>query len=65
MDFGGGFGKKVHDLIGAHMCHRCHAYTDSLSRDKAQKWEHSEEFEFLILKTLLRLWEQGIIGLKG
>jgi hypothetical protein len=32
---------------------------DQLSRDKAKKWEHSEEFLHLCMLTVLRLAEQG------
>lgn len=56
---GGGYGLKVKDLAGAHLCGACHLQMDQLSRDKAQKWEHSEEFLFLCMLTVLRLAEQG------
>lgn len=56
---GGGPGIKVKDLAGAHLCNDCHRQMDQLSRDKAQKWEHSEEFLFLCMLTVLRLAEQG------
>jgi hypothetical protein len=59
--FGGGLGRKVHDLCIAHLCAKCHSEMDCTSRDKETKWEHSEEFLFLILLTQLRLWEQGVI----
>lgn len=55
---GGGFGIKVADIAGAHMCGSCHEYMDRLSRDKAKKWEHSEEFLFYVLLTIVRLVEQ-------
>jgi formate-dependent nitrite reductase cytochrome c552 subunit len=59
LSFGGGFGIKVPDIVGAHMCGTCHQEMDQLSRDKAKKWEHSEEFEYYVLLTILRLFEQG------
>jgi len=59
--FGGGLGIKVKDLAGAHMCSRCHSEMDTLSRDKERKWEHSEEFLYLCMLTVLRLAEQGEI----
>jgi hypothetical protein len=34
---------------------------DSLSRDKAKKWEHSEEFQHYIILTLERRFVQGVI----
>ena len=61
LDYGGGFGRKVSDVCIAHLCARCHYEMDNLSRNKEQKWEHSEEFQHLILKTLIRLWDQGVI----
>jgi hypothetical protein len=59
LDYGGGFGIKSHDLIGAHLCSRCHREMDTLSRDKATKYLHSEEFLHLCALTLIRLWKQG------
>jgi uncharacterized Fe-S cluster-containing radical SAM superfamily protein len=41
--YGGGMGHKGHDAVGAHLCGECHSYMDTASRDKARKWEHSEE----------------------
>jgi hypothetical protein len=61
LSLGGGFGKKVHDLFIADLCADCHRLMDSESRDKATKWEHSEEFLFLILQTIGRRLEQGVI----
>jgi len=57
--YGGGYGIKVADLAGAHLCGHCHRDMDTLSRDKDMKWEHSEEFLHLVLLTILRLAEQG------
>lgn len=55
---GGGFGIKVADIAGAHMCGSCHEYMDRLSRNKEKKWEHSEEFLFYVVLTVKRLVEQ-------
>jgi hypothetical protein len=57
---GGGFGKKCHDLFIADLCHTCHIEMDT-KRDKDTKWEHSEEFLFLIVQTIGRRLEQGVI----
>jgi hypothetical protein len=57
--YGGGFGIKVKDLVGAHLCAACHRTMDTLSRNKSMKWEHSEEFLHLCMLTILRLAEQG------
>lgn len=59
--YGGGFGIKVGDLAAAHLCGECHRLMDTLSRDKAKKWEHSEEFLHLAMLTILRLADRGVI----
>jgi hypothetical protein len=61
LDYGGGFGVKVNDLIGAHLCAGCHKHFDQLSRSKASRWEHSEEFLHYCVLTILRLEEQRVI----
>ena len=61
LSYGGGYGIKVNDLIGAHLCMDCHQYMDMVSRDKADKWKHSEEFLHLVALTIIRLHEQGVI----
>jgi hypothetical protein len=55
---GGGFGKKCHDLFIADLCFECHREMDT-NRNKETKWEHSEEFLFLIVQTIGRRLEQG------
>jgi hypothetical protein len=65
LDLAGGYGLKVHDLMGAHLCGACHLWMDTRSRDKERKWEHSEEFLFLVAQTILRLWDQERIGLRS
>lgn len=61
LSLGGGLGIKVADIAGAHMCGSCHEYMDRLSREKAKKWEHSEEFLFYVVLTVIRLVEQGAL----
>lgn len=34
---------------------------DTDSRNKALKWEHSEEFQHYVLLTILRLFDQGVL----
>ena len=60
-DYGGGMSRKGHDLIGAHLCRQCHLEMDVLTKDKANRWLHSEEFLHLCALTLIRLWEQGVV----
>lgn len=57
--YGGGMSIKGHDAVGAHLCMACHSDMDTLSRDKAQKWLHSEQMLHLSMLTWLRLIEQG------
>jgi hypothetical protein len=61
-DYGGGFGRKVDDIFGAHLCATCHRYFDTESRSKDKRWEHSEEFQHMVLLTIRRLLAQGIIA---
>jgi hypothetical protein len=61
LSYGGGFGIKGHDLIGAHLCSDCHKLMDTLSRDKEGKWIHSEEFLHLCALTIIRLYKNGVI----
>lgn len=77
--YGGGMGRKVHDLVIAHLCGGCHRWMDQLLRAPARvesrdeedalqdtlKWMHSEEFQHLIILTLIRLYDQGILLVKG
>jgi hypothetical protein len=63
--YGGSFGAKCHDMMLAHLCHACHAWMDTKSRDKDLRYEHSEEFQHLILLTLLRLLDRDVIAVRG
>ena len=62
LSYGGGFGRKVHDLVMAHLCAECHQWMDQALRatmvDEDEKWHHSEEFLHLCMLTLLRLYEE-------
>jgi hypothetical protein len=73
---GKGRGIKPHDLCVADLCRTCHESFDTstapvdvgMMSPFAQKIDRSEQFLFLIVKTLLRRLEQGIItidDLKG
>lgn len=55
LSYGGGFGIKVHDAIGAHLCRACHEYMDRVSRSKSRAVEHSEEFLHLCALTWMRI----------
>lgn len=56
--YGGGMSHKGHDAVGAHLCMSCHSEMDTLSRDKAKRWEHSEEFLHLCALTWIRVVDQ-------
>lgn len=49
---------KCHDLVMAHLCAKCHKWMDQLSRNKEDKWLHSEEFQHCIIATFVRLFTQ-------
>lgn len=57
--YGGGLGIKVHDCLIADLCQGCHEYMDRLSRDKAGRWGHSEEFLHYIALTIAKRFEKG------
>jgi hypothetical protein len=60
-DYGGGMSRKGHDLIGAHLCDKCHRHMDTASKSKEGRWEHSEIFLHYCALTILRLVESGVI----
>jgi hypothetical protein len=62
--YGGGLGIKVHDFICAHLCSHCHREMDILCRDKEGKWLHSEEFQHVILLTLIRLFNDDKLSVR-
>jgi hypothetical protein len=60
--FGKGTGTKPHDLLIADLCRACHAAFDGASGNLlADKIDKSEQFLYLILQTLLRRVDQGIL----
>lgn len=63
LNYGGGYGRKVNDLCGAHLCHACHQDMDVVSRSKSGKWLHSEEFLHYIMLTLIRLEQRGKLSI--
>ena len=48
--FGGGIGLKVDNRLTADLCYDCHKIMDTPT---TEGMEHSEEFMFLILKTMI------------
>jgi hypothetical protein len=71
--FGKGKAIKGHDFFVADLCHRCHSafdqYKQSARTDSATEFQKkidlSEQFLFLVCKTLLRRVDQGVIHIKG
>lgn len=61
LKLGGGYGIKVHDFLTADLCQECHVWMDSLSREKEQRYGHSEEFFYYIALTWERRFLQGIM----
>ena len=65
--FGRGTGHKPHDLCVADLCHKCHYKFDvelgGSSHDR--KIDKSEQFLFLIMQTLIRRIDQGVIKVEG
>lgn len=64
---GKGKGIKCHDLMVADLCFKCHnAFDVDYDRSSFEKKiDLSEQFLFLIAKTLLRRVDQGVITVKG
>ena len=70
---GKGTANKPHDVCVADLCFRCHAAFDHHKQsartdgatDFQKKIDLSEQFLFLIVKTLLRRIDQGVVTIKG
>lgn len=61
LKLGGGYGIKVHDFLTADLCQECHAYMDTLSREKEKRYGHSEEFFYYIALTQERRFLHGVL----
>lgn len=70
---GKGTAHKVSDLFVADLCHRCHSMFDLHTKQPrvdsgdafTKKIDLSEQFLFLVVKTLSRRVDQKIISVKG
>lgn len=70
---GKGVANKVSDLCVADLCHKCHSAFDqhkASSRDESatafqKKIDMSEQFLFLVIKTLMRRIDQEVVTIKG
>ena len=66
--FGKGTGLKPHDLCIADLCSKCHRLFDNYlvsdceNRDQ-RRIDHSEQFLFCIIQTLVRRARQGVLKL--
>lgn len=63
--YGGGLSRKGHDAVAAELCATCHSWMDTGCRDKAMKWEASEEFLHLVALTWVRRVNQGLVRIGG
>jgi hypothetical protein len=63
--YGGGLSQKCWDFCLADLCDMCHEWMDRLSRDKSRAIEHSEEFQHLIILTIARRFDEGVIVVVG
>jgi|TARA_R100001530_G_scaffold63710_3_gene45810 hypothetical protein len=65
--YGKGKGQKPHDILVADLCHTCHTAFDGYEMGQGtgleKKIDASEQFQHLILKTLIRRINEGIIKL--
>ena len=59
--YGGGMGRKGHDAVAAHLCARCHKRMDTDSKDKENRWLHSEEFLHYCSLTWIRWIMDGTL----
>lgn len=60
-NYGGGMAHKGHDAVAAWLCARDHERMDRLAKDKAKRWEHSEEFLHYVALTWIQLIDQGLL----
>ncbi len=65
--YGKGKGQKPHDIFVADLCHKCHSAFDNYEVGDGvgmnKKIDASEQFQHLILKTIVRRIQSGIIKL--
>lgn len=65
--YGKGKSQKPHDILVADLCHKCHAAFDNYEVGEGvgflKKIDASEQFQHLILKTLIRRINEGVITL--
>jgi hypothetical protein len=69
--FGKGTGHKPHDILVADLCRSCHESFDQnramghVSESTLRRIDQSEQFLYLILQTLLRRIDQGVVKVEG
>ena len=65
--YGKGKGQKPHDICTADLCHKCHRAFDNYEvgegSDIQKKIDASEQFQHLILQTIIRRINEGVIKL--
>lgn len=62
-DYGKGRGIKADDMATAELCYDCdQMFTEGSTNNMwANKWERSEHFLHLIMKTNIRRFEEGVL----
>lgn len=61
-EHGKGVGHKAHDCMSAWLCYSCHSEYD---QGKGMTKQEKRDFiQTMILRTTVRLWQQGLIGCK-
>jgi len=61
-EHGKGMGHKAHDAMHAWLCHGCHA-----ELDQGHFLSKSEKREYMltaICRTVMKMWDQDLIGVK-
>tara|TARA_Y100000114_G_C11754264_1_gene326017 strand:+ start:113 stop:448 length:336 start_codon:yes stop_codon:yes gene_type:complete len=65
--YGKGKGQKPHDILVADLCHRCHSKFDNYQMGSGEginkQIDQSEQFQHLILMTIIRRINEGVIKL--
>lgn len=62
LEHGKGAGHKAHDAMHAWLCYRCHT-----EYDQGHTMTKDEKREFIltaICRTVMKLWDQELIGIK-
>jgi hypothetical protein len=56
-----GIGLKSPDILGAHLCQSCHDFVDGRTKGTTRE-QRRALWDLAFKRTILRLWEAGILG---